>query len=186
MAREIPLQILRTTRAALDAQAGASGLLAGEPYLITDEDRIAVGTATGAYAATATAAQGEKADSAVQPNVAQSFSAIQTFSAGLAGGSDIIADAGEAQTIPLDGRVHVLTLTQACSITLTPVGSEYSFALIVLIENATGGYDVTYTNGPKAMDTQALNTAANKHSAFVLWTPDGGTTYYRNGAGAEE
>ena len=123
---------------------------------------------------------------AVQPDGAQPFTAIQTFTAGLAGGSDIIADAGEAQTIPLDGRVHVLTLTQACSITLTPVGSEYSFALIEFIQDATGGYDVTWTNSPKAMDTQALNTAANKHSAFVLWTPNGGTTYYRNGAGAEE
>jgi hypothetical protein len=134
----------------------------------------------------ATASQGAKADSAIQPTVAQSFTALQTFTAGLAGGSNIIADAGESQTIPLDGRVHVLTLTEPCEITLTPVGSEYSFALIVLIENATGGYDVTWTNGPKPMDTQALNTAANKSSRFVLDTPDGGTTYYRNGAGAEE
>ncbi|WP_041447139.1 hypothetical protein [Thiocystis violascens] len=125
------------------------------------------------------------AATAIQPGTVQSFSAIQTFAAGLAGGSNIIADAGDAQTILLDGRVHVLTLTEPCAITITPTGSAYSFALIVLIQNGAGGYDVTYTNSPKPMDTQALNTAATKHSAFVLWTPDGGTTYYRNGAGAE-
>lgn len=53
MARNIPIRVLRATRAALDAQAGASGLLAGEPYLITDENRLAVGTGTGAYQALA-------------------------------------------------------------------------------------------------------------------------------------
>jgi hypothetical protein len=50
MARNVPIQILRTTRANLDAQAGASGLLAGEPYLVTDARCLAVGTGTNAYA----------------------------------------------------------------------------------------------------------------------------------------
>jgi len=147
--------------------------------------KLALGTGPHTVYVTASGDGMAKAYSAIQPNAAQSFTAIQTFTAGLAGGSNIIANAGATRTIPLDGRVHVLTLTQACSITLTPTGSAYSFALIVLIENATGGYAVTWTNAPKAMDTQALNTAANKHSVFVLWTPNGGTTYYRNGAGAE-
>lgn len=49
MARNIPLQILRATRANLDAQASASGLLVGELYFITDESMLAVGTATNAY-----------------------------------------------------------------------------------------------------------------------------------------
>jgi hypothetical protein len=43
--------MLRTTRSALNTQASSSGLLAGEPYLVTDESRIAVGTGTGAYKA---------------------------------------------------------------------------------------------------------------------------------------
>ena len=42
--------IKRGTRAELDAAASASGLAAGEPYLVTDEGRLAVGTATNAYA----------------------------------------------------------------------------------------------------------------------------------------
>lgn len=43
------LKIKRGTRAALNALAGASGLVQGEPYLITDEDRIAVGLSATTY-----------------------------------------------------------------------------------------------------------------------------------------
>jgi hypothetical protein len=41
--------IKRGTRAQIDAAASASGLTAGELYLITDENRLAVGTAVNAY-----------------------------------------------------------------------------------------------------------------------------------------
>lgn len=43
------LKIKRGTRAQLNAAATAGNLKDGEPYLITDEARIAVGTATNAY-----------------------------------------------------------------------------------------------------------------------------------------
>lgn len=42
--------IKRGTRAELDAAAGLSGLNSGEPYLVTDEDRLAWGVATDSYA----------------------------------------------------------------------------------------------------------------------------------------
>lgn len=45
------IQHKRGTRAALDAAATAGALKIGEIYLITDEDRIAIGTATNAYVA---------------------------------------------------------------------------------------------------------------------------------------
>lgn len=44
------IRVKRGTRAALDAAAVAEALAAGEPYLITDEGRLAVGTSAGAYA----------------------------------------------------------------------------------------------------------------------------------------
>lgn len=44
------LRIKRGTRAQLDAAQTAGTLAAGEPYLITDESRLAVGTAADAYA----------------------------------------------------------------------------------------------------------------------------------------
>ena len=49
MARDKTIKILRTTKANLDTQKNASGLLAGEPYFVTDEDRIAIGTAVNNY-----------------------------------------------------------------------------------------------------------------------------------------
>ena len=49
MPRNQTIKILRTTRANLDAAKTASGLLQGEPYLITDENRLAVGTANNNY-----------------------------------------------------------------------------------------------------------------------------------------
>lgn len=41
--------MLRTTRANLDTQKTGSNLIVGEPYLITDENRIAVATAVNNY-----------------------------------------------------------------------------------------------------------------------------------------
>lgn len=49
MARQATIKVLRTTRSALDTQAGASGLIEGEPYLITDEGRFAIATSASAY-----------------------------------------------------------------------------------------------------------------------------------------
>jgi len=51
MARNNSIKILRTTRAALNAQGVAVNLRQGEPYLITDENRFAIGTSTSAYEA---------------------------------------------------------------------------------------------------------------------------------------
>ncbi len=49
MARSNTIKAIRTTRANLNTQAGSANLLAGEPYLITDENRIAIGLTTSTY-----------------------------------------------------------------------------------------------------------------------------------------
>ncbi len=49
MARQQTITVLRTTRAALDTQAGSSGLLASELYYITDDKCLAVGVTTSTY-----------------------------------------------------------------------------------------------------------------------------------------
>lgn len=43
------IQIKRGTRAQIESAKTANGLLNGEPYLITDESRIAVGTGVSGY-----------------------------------------------------------------------------------------------------------------------------------------
>jgi hypothetical protein len=73
------LQIKRGTRAQLNSAAGSAGLKVGELYLITDEDRLAVGKNTTTYTDLgkasdfATLAQGNLADTAVQPAAIASF-----------------------------------------------------------------------------------------------------------------
>lgn len=64
MARLTPIKFLRTTRADLDAQANAGNLLVGEPYLITDENRFALGLTTTTYETFATESE---VAAAVQP-----------------------------------------------------------------------------------------------------------------------
>lgn len=49
MARNKTIKFLRTTRANLNTQKNSNGLLEGEPYLITDENRLAIGTANNNY-----------------------------------------------------------------------------------------------------------------------------------------
>lgn len=49
MARNLAIQHIRTTRANLDTQATANNLKAGELYLITDENRIAIGLTVSTY-----------------------------------------------------------------------------------------------------------------------------------------
>lgn len=49
MARLGLIKFLRATRANLLAQATANGLQEGEPYLVTDESRLAVGTGVGTF-----------------------------------------------------------------------------------------------------------------------------------------
>lgn len=49
MARKAAIKFLATTRANLNAQAAANNLLLQEPYYITDENRLAVGTSVSTY-----------------------------------------------------------------------------------------------------------------------------------------
>lgn len=49
MARSNSIKVLRATRANLNTEAAGAGLLPGEPYLITDENRLAVGLSTTTY-----------------------------------------------------------------------------------------------------------------------------------------
>lgn len=49
MSRNLKIQHIRTTRANLDTQAAANNLNQGEIYLITDENRIAIGLTVSTY-----------------------------------------------------------------------------------------------------------------------------------------
>lgn len=44
-----PIRIKRGTRSQVDTAKTAGTLAGGEPYLVTDDETVAVGTGTGAY-----------------------------------------------------------------------------------------------------------------------------------------
>lgn len=140
---------------------------------------------TGLSARTAINTAIGKADTAAQPGSAQTWTASQAFTSGMTGGTDTVASSGGVQTVQLDGRAHVITLSAACTITLSAVGTGYSSAIIVLIQDPTTPRTISWAGTPKALDTQTISTTAGKHTVWLAWTPNGGTTYYLSGAGKE-
>lgn len=71
------IQIKRGTRAQIDAAAAAGQLAPGEPYLITDEGRIATGTSASTYAAAAK--QGESGSGGLTGGVIDGGNATTTY-----------------------------------------------------------------------------------------------------------
>lgn len=49
MSRDKTIKFLRTTKSNLDTQKAGNNLIEGEPYFITDEERLAIGTGVGSY-----------------------------------------------------------------------------------------------------------------------------------------
>ena len=152
MAREIPLQIMRASRANLAAQSSADGLLSAEPYLITDESRLAVGLGASSFA-----------ECLMRGDI----------------GTDTTVSASGAITLSLDGRAKALTLTGAVTLTLAvPSGASFASALVVLTQDATGGRTVSWADSPTQLGSQDLNTDAGGVSVWIAWTPDGGSAYF--------
>lgn len=108
MARNTRIQVLRTTRANLDAQAAASGLYAGEPYLITDEGRLAIGTGATSYV-----------------EAAASTDELKEFPFFQADGSPSNIPLGVSGLAPVTGEgvTNIVALTQAEYDALTPVAT---------------------------------------------------------------
>lgn len=125
--------------------------------------------------------------------------AVKTYvDAGLAGGGggtgfvladsggeetvDTVATSGASQTIDAaDGNVHDITLTAACTLTLSAVTSGKGNTLtLILRQDGTGGRLVTWPASISWLSGAAplLQTAANGVDIITLFTVDGGTTWY--------
>ena len=154
------IQIKRGTRAQLDAAATAAVLKAGEPYLITDENRLAIGLSATSYAET------------VGPTDTQSLS-NKTLGIYYETSATLTSSSG-ALTLPLDGRVYQLTLGEnITSISTTPptapiIGS----AVIYIKQDGTGGRTLAYPATwywAKGVAT-AIATGANAMSRLTLYS----------------
>lgn len=106
MARILPIKVLRTTRANLNASASAVGLLGGEPYLITDESRLAVGLTTSTYMDFAKLSEVQAKANSASPT----FTGTVTLGASVVGGASLNIPQGTAPTSPVNGDVWTTAL----------------------------------------------------------------------------
>lgn len=141
--------IKRGTRAQINSAASATGLLAGEPYLITDENRLAIGLSTTTYA------------EAAKPGDVISIADIN-----LDGGTDIGADLADADLILVDdgaggtNRKSALSrvwtyITAKISAGIRPLLSSYKETVYTITDGAAFAIDPT--NGPIQVITLGAN-----------------------------
>ena len=137
------VKVKRGTRAQLNTAASASGLAAGEPYLITDEERLAVGTAANAFVDFA-----KKSELDAKQATLVSGTNIKTINGESVLGSGNVTISGAQVT--LTGNL-TLYATQSTTLTITNFDSATTYRV-----SATGGTvsrtgdQITYTAGSAA------------------------------------
>lgn len=91
-----------------------------------------------------------------------------------------IADAGASQSLSVATPVHDLTLTEACTLTLTGATDGQADSIVILLrQDGTGSRTVTWPAEVEWPDgiTPTLATDAAAVDVFALVTVDGGTEW---------
>lgn len=160
------IQIKRGTRAQLNAAASAAALKAGEPYLVTDENSLAVGLTTTTYADVAgvTATQTLTNKTLTDPVI---VGAIQ---------EDVytITDGAAFEIDPGNGSIQLVTLGANRTPKATHFAAGESVLLMVDDQNAyaltwtdttMGGSGVRWTN----VTAPTFPDGANNYQVIELW-----------------
>lgn len=91
-------------------------------------------------------------------------------------------NSGAAATISLtNGNIQKITLTAACTITLTsPPSGTYRSLMLFVFQDATGSRTITWPASVHwgTSGVPVLSTAAGKMDKILLDTVDGGVTWY--------
>lgn len=160
----------RGTRAQIDAAATASQLRTGEVYLITDEARLTVGTATNAHEPTAK--QSEAGGGGSDPWTWQKLAAdvansTTTFSA--ATGLSFAAAANTSYLIKLFGALQSAATTTGAALAVdSPSGSVVGQTLISSSASAMQATEQIADNATTGVTTgvRAANTNVPVHAWF--------------------
>lgn len=163
------VRIKRGTRAQIEAAAAGGTLADGEPYLITDEGRIAVGTGTGAFSAMAK--QSEVASGRL---AAPNTPALVSPAAGADGGKVFTVGAYSHQLGVPKWRTQIQRARDAA---FTVDVESSSIATQDTSTTATLTWDVrTGTNYWRARDIDVFGVASEWSAARAYNTPTGAFT----------
>lgn len=138
------LQHKRGTKSALDSLAGSNGLLVGQLYFITDENRIAIATSASAYETYAKESElSNKQDAitrATQSNLTCNFASTNYIVATVTGNQSFTLS-----NVPTDEVVTILIInTGGGDITLPNTADKYSNATWTHSANGIREYSLFY------------------------------------------
>lgn len=164
------------TRAQLDAAALANGLVAREPYFITDESRFAVGTATNAYQAMAKEGEGGGGSTAGRMMIPVMAGSMQPSASG---GSGVLTNIATSANMPDVQTLNFNQTTQQHAQFAIPLPKRWNRGTITA--RFRWSHAATTTNfgcvwGIQAVavgDNEAINQA---YGTAVEVTDTGGTT----------
>jgi len=201
------VQHKRGSRAALDTLAAADGLLVGQVYVVTDEDRLAVALSIGSYQSMAKEGEGGSGDLLASNNLSDVANAgTSRTNLGLAIGTDVQAydaDTLKANTtanltaaftaaIDDDGTITTGTYTPTAAagsqykkivgggaFTLAPpvVATNTATTLSLFIINNSSAGAITTSGFTKVAGDAFTTTDAHKFSCRIEVNDIGGTEY---------
>ncbi|MBP6807023.1 MAG: hypothetical protein KAX51_08600 [Chromatiaceae bacterium] len=149
----------RGTRAQLNAAATANGLHAGEPYLITDEGRLAVGLAVGSYAELV----GTTAAQALSGKTLTGLKETKTASSGY--------------NFDLAAGNYFTHTASANNLTVSNVPATGSVGAFIVELTNGGAYTFAFWSGVKWAGGAVPALTAAGVDILGFYTHDGGTTW---------
>lgn len=151
--------VKRGTRAQLNAAAAASGLKAGEPYLITDEGRLAVGLSVSTYAELV------------------GTTATQTLSAKTITALKETKTTSSSDNFDLAAGNYFTHNASANNLTVSNVPATGTVASFIIELTNGGAYTFSFWSGIKWAGGAVPALTASGVDLLGFYTHDGGTTW---------
>jgi hypothetical protein len=164
----------RGTRAQIDAAAAANQLQAGEVYLITDENRLTVGTGVNTHHAVARQGEGGGGNIGVHVAFPVPSGGFAHLSVNASGNSNIAAVADRFDLMPFF-PMRSITVNQMRAEVAVAGAAGTTARLGIYASNAVGNPDALLQEGATTIGTAATGI---KTTALTPMTLNAGTLYW--------